>query len=78
MVKDNRYRTLETDQRGGFIHKKWLNVSKHSELCGILTCLIASPFPQLHNSLENKWHHIHSENPHLGSHWKGKMGAATP
>ena len=50
----------------------------NTELCGILPCLIPSPFPQLHNRLENKWHHIHSENQHLGSHWKGKKGAATP
>ena len=35
------------------MQEKWLNLSKNSELCGILTCFIPIvPYPQLHGNLE--------------------------
>lgn len=48
MIRINFFRILEINQRlttiqGMFIQEKWLNPSKNSELCGILTCPVPTP-----------------------------------
>lgn len=39
--------------QGAFTQEKWLNLGKISEFCGVLTCSVPSPCPQLHSSFEN-------------------------
>lgn len=77
-VKDKFYRTLATDQRGGFIHKKWLNVSKHRGLCGILTCLIPSPFPSSTIALKKNGTTFTVKTSILAAPGRGRRGLELP
>ena len=75
----NFFRTLKISQRPTticrmFIEMKWINLSKNSDLCGLLTCLV--PFHYV-SCLEVTWKaiaHNHGEKKQPNSRWRWQNG----
>lgn len=79
MIRINFFRILEMNQRltaiqRAFIQEEWLNPSKNSAFCGILTCptpillCLTSLLPLKPTS------HNHGGSQRCGSHWQGRKG----